>query len=132
LGWTLGGETSGHILSLDRASSGDGIISALQVLEVMTVSGLSLAELRAPVTKFPQIMINVPVSAEGRGRLHESAPIDEALRNTENALHGRGRVILRASGTEPLVRVTLEGEDGALVEQLANDLADVVRTELQD
>jgi phosphoglucosamine mutase len=131
-GWTLGGETSGHILSLDRASSGDGIISALQVLEVVADSGKSLAELTAPVTKFPQIMINVPVSPAGRSRMGDSAEISAAVQQAEAALDGFGRVILRPSGTEPLVRVTLEGADAVLVNRLAAELAEVVKTQLQD
>jgi phosphoglucosamine mutase len=98
----------------------------------MSSTGKSLAELTTPVTKFPQIMINVPVSAAGRARLNESGPISAALKKTQTALNDKGRVILRASGTEPLVRVTLEGADSDLVDRLAAELADVVRTELQD
>ena len=129
-GWTLGGETSGHLLSLDRTSTGDGIVSALQVLEVMVRSGKSLRELRQGMRKFPQTMINVPVSADAQRRLSNSAKISEAVRQVESELDGRGRVILRPSGTEPLIRVTLEGADPELVELLANRLADTVRAEL--
>jgi phosphoglucosamine mutase len=129
-GWTLGGETSGHLLSLDRTSTGDGIVSALQILEVMIRSGKSLRELRQGMQKFPQTMINVPVSADARERLAGSVRISEAVRQVETELNGRGRVILRSSGTEPLIRVTLEGADPDLVELLANRLADTVRAEL--
>ena len=129
-GWTLGGETSGHLLSLDRTSTGDGIVSALQVLEVMVRSGKSLRELRQGMQKFPQTMINVPVSADAQRRLSNSAKISEAVRQVESELDGRGRVILRPSGTEPLIRVTLEGADPELVELLARRLADTVRAEL--
>jgi phosphoglucosamine mutase len=131
-GWTLGGEASGHILSLDRTSTGDGIVSALQVLEVMVRSGKSLAELKEGMQKFPQIMINVPVSAEGRSRLSASQRINEAVRNIEAEMNGKGRVILRSSGTESLVRVTLEGADPSQVERLANELAKTVSEELRD
>lgn len=130
--WILGGEASGHLLSLDRTSTGDGIVSALQVLEVMVRSGKSLAELKQGMQKFPQIMINVPVSASGQNRLSTSERINEAVRDIEAELNGQGRVILRPSGTEPLVRVTLEGADQELVNRLANQLADTVREELQD
>ena len=131
-GWTLGGETSGHLLSLDRTSTGDGIVSALQVLEVMMRSGKSLKELRQGMEKYPQVMINVPVSSDGRSRLDESDRIREAVQEAEADLDGQGRVILRPSGTEPLIRVTLEGSDSGQVENLARQLADTVRTELGD
>jgi phosphoglucosamine mutase len=129
-GWTLGGETSGHLLSLDRTSTGDGIVSALQVLEVMMRSGKSLRELRQGMRKLPQTMINVPVSADARERLSGSLRISEAVRQVEAELNGRGRVILRPSGTEPLIRVTLEGADSEQVEVLARRLAETVRAEL--
>ena len=129
-GWTLGGETSGHILCLDRASTGDGIVSALQVLEIMTRKGTSLASLRDGFEKFPQIMINVPIAAGQQARLDDSAPIRDALKAAESEMNGRGRVILRPSGTEPLIRVTLEGQDSVQIDRLAQQLADVVRQEL--
>lgn len=129
-GWTLGGEASGHILCLDRTSTGDGIVSALQVLEAMVSSGQKLAELHQSVTKFPQIMINVPIAAESRAKLDGSERIQQALQSVEAEMNGQGRVILRSSGTEPLIRVTLEGEDAGKIDRLANQLADVVRTEL--
>jgi phosphoglucosamine mutase len=129
--WKLGGEASGHLLSLDRTSTGDGIVSALQVLEIMVRSGKGLAELKQGMRKFPQIMINVPVSTTGQQRLSESEKINEAVRGIEAELDGRGRVILRPSGTEPLIRVTLEGDDREQVERLAKHLADTVREELQ-
>jgi phosphoglucosamine mutase len=129
-GWTLGGEASGHMLSLDRTSTGDGIVSALQVLEVLVNSGKTLRDLGKGMQKFPQTMINVPVSADARDRLPGCERINEVLREVEAELDGRGRVILRASGTEPLIRVTLEGADSAQVELLAQRLADTVRSEL--
>ena len=130
-GWKLGGEPSGHLLSLDRTNTGDGIVSALQVLEIMVRSGKDLAELKQGMRKFPQTMINVPVSATGQQRLSESEKISEVVRDIEAQLNGCGRVILRSSGTEPLIRVTLEGDDLNQVERLAKHLADTVRDELQ-
>lgn len=129
-GWMLGGEASGHLLSLDRTSTGDGIVSALQILEIMVRTGKSLTELREGMQKYPQIMINVPVSASAREQFSDSENINRALRDVENELNGKGRVILRPSGTEPLIRVTLEGSDSSQVERLANQLADTVRAEL--
>ncbi len=129
-GWVLGGEASGHMLCLDRTSTGDGIVSALQVLEVMARSGRSLAELCEGMQKMPQVMINVPVAATARARLEGSEPVRKAREAVEARMGSRGRVILRSSGTEPLIRVTLEGEDGEQVQQLAEELAAVVRQEL--
>lgn len=128
-GWTLGGEASGHLLCLDRTSTGDGIVSALQVLEVIVSSGKGLAELTSDVQKLPQVMINVPVNGKVSG-LEDYAAINEALNLTRKQLGDTGRVILRASGTEPLVRVTLEGSNEDQVRQLAEELAKVVRNEL--
>ena len=129
-GWKLGGEASGHILCLDRTSTGDGIVSALQVLAVMARGGKSLGDLRSPVVKMPQTMVNVPVAAGAASQLDGSERIRDALQSVEAELDGRGRVILRPSGTEPLIRVTLEGEDAGQIDRLANQLADVVRQEL--
>ncbi len=128
-GWTLGGEASGHLLCLDRTSTGDGIVSALQVLEVMVSEGKGLAELASGVQKLPQVMINVPVNGEVLG-LENSATINDAVRSIKDQLGDTGRVILRPSGTEPLVRVTLEGTNEYQVRQLATELAELVRTEL--
>jgi phosphoglucosamine mutase len=129
-GWTLGGEASGHLLSLERTSTGDGIVTALQILEVMVRSGKSLKELRQGMKKFPQIMINVPVTPGALQLFKESDAINRAVQDVEAELSGQGRVILRPSGTEPLIRVTLEGADPTQVERLANQLADTVRAEL--
>lgn len=127
-GWTLGGEASGHLLCLDRASTGDGIVSALQVLEVMISKGKTLAELTSDVQKLPQIMINIPVSGRVTD-MDKSKPINSAVQSVQHQLGETGRVILRPSGTEPLIRVTLEGMDEIQVKQLAGELADVVRAE---
>jgi phosphoglucosamine mutase len=125
-GGNLGGETSGHILCLDRATTGDGIVSALAVMEALASDGQDLAQARQGLHKMPQIMINVRANG-AREALH-SDEVREALAETEQALAGRGRVVLRASGTEPLVRVTVEAADEAEVKQLAGKLADVVKS----
>ena len=127
-GWTLGGEASGHLLCLDKTSTGDGIISALQVLEVMVSKDMSLAELTSDVQKMPQTMINVPVEGKALD-FSESTAIYSAVKKAEAQLGSNGRVILRPSGTEPLIRVTLEGTDETQVNRLATELADVVRAE---
>ena len=128
--WTLGGEASGHLLCLDRTSTGDGIVSALQILEVMVSTGKGLAALAADVQKLPQVMINVPVSADAAANLANSETINAAVKSVQDQLGDTGRLILRPSGTEPLIRVTLEGTDEAQVNQLAQELANIVRKEL--
>jgi len=124
-GGVLGGETSGHLLCLDRTTTGDGIVSALQVLAAMKRSGRSLAELAAGMAHFPQVMVNVRV----RERIDpgQSAVIQDAVQRVEASLGTSGRVVLRASGTEPLIRVMVEGQDEAVVSKHANELAEVVR-----
>ena len=108
-GWTLGGETSGHILCLDKHTTGDGLISALQVLTAVVRSGRSLSQLLEGVTLFPQTLINVRLNGQD-WKAASAAPLAAA----EQALQGRGRVVLRPSGTEPVVRVMVEADDAAL------------------
>ncbi len=124
-GWSLGGESSGHLLCKDLTTTGDGIISALQVLAAMTADQKPLHELKQQMTKYPQIMINV--RHQGNCDL-DAGEISEGVARAERKLGGKGRVLLRPSGTEPLVRVMVEGEDASLVEVLAQDLADTVKT----
>jgi phosphoglucosamine mutase len=124
-GWDLGGETSGHIICLDKLTTGDGIIAALQVLAAMARSGRPLAELKSGMTLFPQHMINVSMAR--RFDPAASPIVQDAVRAAEHELKGEGRVVLRPSGTEPVVRVMVEGEDDALVMRLTQELADVVR-----
>lgn len=127
-GWTLGGESSGHIICLDRTTTGDGIVAALQVLYAIQRSGKSLNELKSGMSKFPQHMENVRVS--GKVDLDNSETIKQAVREVEQELGRRGRVLLRPSGTEPLVRVMVEGEDGEQVARLTTQLAGTVEEAL--
>lgn len=120
-GWSLGGESSGHIICLDKSTTGDGIIAALQVLDWLVSEQLSLAEACASMSLYPQIMINVPLAK--KVDLTNIPAIQDAVKNIESVLANRGRVLLRASGTEPLIRVMVEGEDGAEVDKLARQLA---------
>jgi len=124
-GWQLGAENSGHMLCLDKHSTGDGIISALQVLHALKVSGKSLASYTQELVLYPQILINVPV-AKGFD-FRASAEIQAAVVQAEGALDGTGRVLLRPSGTEPLLRVMVEGKSEAEVRYWAEALAVVVR-----
>ena len=123
-GLLLGGESSGHIICLDRTTTGDGIVSALQVLAAMVEKGVSLHELKSGMTKYPQTMINV--RTEQRFEFGESTEVSKAQQEIEARLDGRGRVLLRASGTEPVIRVMVEGQDAAEVEECASYLAGVV------
>ena len=124
-GGVLGGETSGHLLCLDRTTTGDGLVSALQVLAVMKRTGRPLAELAAGMPRFPQVMVNVKVRQRIDPR--ESPVILEHVRRVEQALGSTGRVVLRASGTEPLIRVMVEGQDEQVVSRHAHELAETVR-----
>lgn len=123
-GGLLGGETSGHLLCLDRTTTGDAMVSALQILGIMKQTGRSLAELAAPMAKYPQVLENVKVKAKLDPAT--SPAIQAALKQAEARLAGEGRVVLRPSGTEPVIRVMVEGRDEKLVRQLAKDLAVVV------
>ena len=122
--WTLGGENSGHILTLDKTSSGDAIVAALQVLQALKLSGKTLAELGLQLVLYPQVLINVTT----RTKLDLNIlPIQNAVKQAEATLNGAGRVLLRASGTEPKIRVMVEGQDAALVQKLAEDIAAAVK-----
>jgi phosphoglucosamine mutase len=123
-GWTLGGEASGHIVCLDKTTTGDAVIAALQVLTAMVRTGSPLHELRQGMQKFPQRMVNVRVAQRSDPMAHPI--ILDAVKSAEARLADRGRVLLRASGTEPLIRVMVEGAERPLVEGLAEELASVV------
>lgn len=123
-GWELGGENSGHIICADVTTTGDGIVAALKVLRAMVEAELPLHHIKAGMTKFPQIMINV--SVRDKACIERSPAVGEAVKQAEQKLDGRGRVLLRPSGTEPVVRVMVEGEDADLVADLARSIAGVV------
>lgn len=123
-GWMLGGESSGHIICLDRTTTGDGIVSALQVLAYLSETGQSLQEAKSGMKKMPMHMINVPLKGESRPL--ESEQVKVALQQAEQQLNGRGRVLLRPSGTEPLIRVMVEGDEESMVHALTQSIADVV------
>ena len=124
-GWLYGGENSGHIICLGKHTTGDGIVSALQVLGAMRNESRTLVELTADLVMYPQVLLNVGVPAGFDWRAHPI--INQALAEGERALDGRGRVLLRPSGTEPVLRVMVEGEPRAAIESTAQSLADAVR-----
>lgn len=124
-GWLLGGEGSGHLLALDKHSTGDGLISALQVLQTCVASGKTMAQALAGVVLYPQVMLNVRLQA---GQRWQSTPSFEAhVKAAEQVLGTSGRVLIRASGTEPVVRVMVEANDAALAQRLAAGLAEQVK-----
>jgi phosphoglucosamine mutase len=127
-GGTLGGETSGHILCLDKTTTGDGLISALQVLAIMKQSGAGLAELAAPMKKYPQVLLNVRVAKQSDPLTHPH--VESVVKEVERRFNGRGRIVLRASGTEPVIRVMVEGFDAALVKKGARQIAAAVESAL--
>ncbi len=124
LGATLGGEQSGHIIFLDHATTGDGAITAVQVANVMAETGQRLSELAAPIERFPQVLLNVAVADRMTQTNHPA--IGTAVADAERALGARGRVLVRPSGTEPVVRVMVEAEDAHEAESLAAHLAAVI------
>lgn len=124
-GWYLGGESSGHLICLDKTTTGDGIIAALQVLDGLLSNGQTLTEACAEMEIYPQTMINVPVSK--KLDLDNSPMVQDALRSAESTLADSGRVLLRPSGTEPLIRVMVEGQQQNQVEKTAEILAQAVR-----
>lgn len=126
-GWTLGGEPSGHIVNLGLTTTGDGIITALQVVRIMSETGKNLNELKSGMLKCPQILINVPVQQPFA--LSQNSNVQSAVKNIEKKLGNLGRVLLRASGTEPLIRVMVEGQHLNEVNTIALELADLVKKE---
>lgn len=127
-GWSLGGEASGHVLCGDLNTTGDGIVAALQVILALSESGKTLSELKAGMSKFPQTMINVRLAS--KVDISDNQMINQAVAAAEAKLDGRGRVLLRPSGTEPLIRVMVEGEDQGLVDQLVSDMAKIVQQQV--
>lgn len=123
-GWLLGGETSGHIICLEQTTTGDAIVAALQVLHELISTDQDLHTAKQGMTKYPQTLINVPVME--KSTLEKSPVIQQAIKDAEQDLAGNGRILLRPSGTEPLVRVMVEGPDGSQVRQLAKQIATTV------
>ncbi len=128
-GFNIGGEQSGHIIFLDFNTTGDGPITAVQVLNLMKKNDSSLSKLAAKIKLFPQVLMNVEV--EKRHDLRSVPEIDEAVKNAEKKLDGRGRVLVRASGTEPKIRVMLEGEDAGLIQVLGREISKVIRATMK-
>lgn len=123
--WYIGGESSGHIICLDKTTTGDGIIASLQVVAAMVEKGVSLEDACRGMQKYPQVMVNVPIKSKINP--DDFPAITDAVKSAESELKDKGRVLLRPSGTEPLIRVMVEGEDEELVDKLAHAIAEVVK-----
>lgn len=123
-GWQLGGENSGHVICLDRVTTGDAIVASLNVLSVMKQTGASLADLRSGMTLYPQYLVNVPIKE--KVDLNGITQISDAVERAEKELGDAGRILLRPSGTEPLVRVMVEGQVANDVENICNEVARAV------
>ena len=129
-GYNIGGEQSGHVIFLDYATTGDGELSGVQLVETVVKSGKKLSKLAGIMRVYPQVLINVTVTPEGKQKYNNDEYIISAVQQAEMELSGEGRVLVRVSGTEPLVRVMLEGADIEQITKLGNSIADVVRERL--
>ena len=124
-GWSLGGESSGHIICGNLSTTGDGVIAALQVLAAVVASGRSLSQLTSGFTPLPQVLVNVRIKKGFDIAAHQA--INDACERVEQALIGRGRLLLRPSGTEPVIRVMVEGDETVAIDSLANEVAEAIR-----
>ena len=127
----LGGEQSGHVIFLEHNTTGDGLITALQLLSVMKHTGKPLSELAKVMTILPQVVVNVPVDNERKYDYIDDTEIMETIRKTERIFEDSGRVLIRPSGTEAMVRIMIEGQDLALMQQKADEIAAVMRRNLK-
>jgi phosphoglucosamine mutase len=127
-GYNLGGEQSGHLIFLDHNTTGDGLITALQVLAIMKQQERPLSELASCMRTYPQVLVNVKVRE--RRDLAGIPPVARRMAEIEKALDGSGRLLVRYSGTEPKLRIMLEGEDEATIRRYADELAELVRAEI--
>ena len=129
-GYNIGGEQSGHIIFSDYATTGDGQLSAVQLMQIMKESGKTLSELAREMAKFPQVTVNIQVSNDKKSLLGEDGDIQNEIKTAKQALGADGRILVRASGTEPLIRVMAEGKDTAEIQRLAENIAAVIERKL--
>ncbi len=129
-GYSIGGEQSGHIIFLDYENTGDGQLTALMLLNIMKSTGKKLSELAAIMDTYPQVLINIKVSSEGKEKLNSDEEINAAIEQAESELGQEGRILVRPSGTEPLIRVMAEGRDAAQIERVASGIAELIGNKL--
>ena len=128
--YVLGGEQSGHIIFLDHNTTGDGLVTALQVAAILKESGKSFSELAGVMKELPQVLVNAKVPNEKKNIYLEDAEIIAAIKEVEDKLNGVGRVLIRPSGTEPLVRVMLEGENQEEIDEMAHKIANLILSKI--
>ena len=128
--YILGGEQSGHIIFLDHNTTGDGLVTALQIAAILKESGKTFSELAGVMKELPQVLVNAKVPNEKKNIYLEDAEIIEAIKAVEAKLNGVGRVLIRPSGTEPLVRVMLEGENQEEINEMANSLVELILSKI--
>ena len=128
--YSFGGEQSGHVIFRDFATTGDGQLTAAQLLSILKQREAKLSSLKTVMERYPQTMVNIKVSPEGKLAFHTDPKVKKAIQQATATLNGEGRVIVRPSGTEPLLRVMVEGRDLTLIEKLANDISEVIKEEL--
>ena len=128
--FAIGGEQSGHIIFSDHATTGDGQLTAIKVLSLMKRSGKTLSELKSVMKRYPQELINIKVTEEGKLRFYNDPAVQNAIKKAESDLGEEGRIVVRPSGTEPLIRVMTEGEDKVFISRVAQSVADVIRDNL--
>jgi phosphoglucosamine mutase len=129
-GYNLGGEQSGHIIFLDYNTTGDGLLTGLQLMQIMKKTGKKMSELNNLISSLPQVLINAKVKEELKHSYLEDNEIKKEVEKIEEYFHGEGRVVIRPSGTEPLVRVMIEGKDKNIIENKAKELAEFVEKKL--
>lgn len=130
--YVLGGEQSGHIIFLEHNTTGDGLLTAVQLVKVMKETGKPLSELAEIMTVYPQVLKNAKVSNSKKHRFMENPAVAEKIKSVEETFHGKGRVLIRPSGTEPLVRVMIEGSDQGQLDAIAKELVELIEKELND
>ncbi|MEG2080505.1 MAG: phosphoglucosamine mutase, partial [Oscillospiraceae bacterium] len=128
--YKLGGEQSGHIIFSDYATTGDGELTALQVLNMLVRKNEKLSELTKVMTRYPQVMVNVMVTPEGKIAFYTDEAVNAAIEDGKKKLEDSGRIVVRISGTEPLIRVMAEGEDIDFITDIVNEIADVIKNNL--
>ena len=125
-GYNFGGEQSGHIIFLDHNTTGDGLLTALQLLYVMKKTGCKLSELSSSMIEYPQILLNAKVNNTDKGKVLENPDVKEAIESIEKQLESKGRLVIRPSGTEPLIRVMIEGKDKSKIQAYAESLVALI------
>ena len=129
-GYNFGGEQSGHVIFLDYATTGDGQLTAVQLLSLINRRQAKLSSISTLMTKYPQVLVNIEVTPEGKQSFSNNTAISEKINSVKQTLGEDGRILVRMSGTEPLVRVMLEGKNEAEIKRLANETADIIKSEL--